>query len=115
MRFEKELTDLATLHEMGERLRFVRVQQNMTRAELAERSGVSVQSVGRLESGRVGSRLSTFIAICRALGLLERFDLLLPPPVAQPMDLLKLAGKRRRRARKRKPVQAGPWEWGEPS
>jgi hypothetical protein len=72
--------------------------------------------VERLESGEVATQLSGFLRVCRALGLLERFELLLPEPVAGPMVQLKQAGRRRQRATGKKAAARQPkkWTWGEP-
>ena len=113
MKIESTLSDAAVLKELAERLTEVRLQQNISQADLAERSGVSLQSIKRMESGLVAPRLDTLIAACRALGLLDRFDLLVPAPSLRPMDLLKLQGRKRKRARKSAPKEATPWIWGE--
>ncbi len=91
----------------------IRLQKNMTQKELSERSGVSIQSVKRLESGEVATRLTIFIAICRTLEILDRFEVLLPTPTPRPIDLFKLQGKVRQRARKSKSEKSAPWEWSE--
>ena len=98
MRLGKETTDEAVLSEMGRRLAQVRLGKNLTQAQLATMAGVSKRTVERLEAGGVAPQLSGFIRICRALDLLERFELLVPEPVASPMAQLKLGGKQRRRA-----------------
>ena len=98
MRVVKETTDEAVLGELGRRLAQVRLGKNLTQAQLAVNAGVSKRTVERLEGGGVAPQLSGFIRICRALDLLERFELLVPEPVASPMAQLKLGGKQRRRA-----------------
>lgn len=98
MRIGKETTDEAVLSEMGRRLAQVRLGKNLTQAQLAAKAGLSKRTVERLEAGGVAPQLSGFIRICRALDLLERFELLVPEPVASPMAQLKFGGKRRRRA-----------------
>ncbi len=98
MRIGKETADEAVLGELGRRLAQVRLRKNLTQAQLAAKAGVSKRTVERLEVGGVAPQLSGFIRICRALDLLERFELLVPEPVVSPMALLKLGGKQRRRA-----------------
>jgi putative transcriptional regulator len=46
----------------------------------------------------VATQLSGFIRVCRALNLVERFDLLIPEAAPSPIAQLKLQGRRRRRA-----------------
>lgn len=111
------LSDDAVLKELGSRLARVRLDRNLTQADLAAQAGVSKRTVERLEAGAVGTQLSGFIRICRTLGLLDRFEALAPAPAPSPIDLLKLHGKRRRRASGTRAGAAGgkPWTWGEPA
>lgn len=78
---------------------------------------MSKRPVERLESGEVATQLSGFIRICRALGLLERFEVLLPEPGPGPMARLKLQGRKRQRATGKRTAAGTPkaWTWGEPS
>jgi len=87
----------------------------MTQIELAEEAGVSKSTLQRLESGEVATQLSGFVRVCRALGLLERFETLLPQAVPGPMARLKQRGKIRQRAGRQKSADAASkkWTWGE--
>jgi len=117
MKFAKQISDEGILRELGVRLTGARLGRNLTQAGLAEAAGVSKRTVERLESGEVATQLSGFVRICRALDLLERFDTLIPEAMPSPMERLKLQGKQRRRA-SRKRAGAGTskkWTWGEPS
>jgi transcriptional regulator with XRE-family HTH domain len=111
------LTDEAVLKELGGRLAGARIEQNLTQAVLAEQAGVSKRTVGRLESGEVATQLSGFLRVCRALGLLERLEILLPEPTPGPMAQLKQAGRKRQRAtgKRAAPEKTGKWTWGEPA
>ena len=115
MRITKQATDEAVLSELGGRLARVRLERNLTQAQLAEQAGVSKRTVERMESGDVGTQLSGFIRVCRMLGVIERFDLLVPEPVPSPMEQLKLAGRRRRRASATNAAKPPPksWRWGD--
>ena len=68
---EGEITDEAVLSELGSRLAQVRLERNLTQAQLAEQAGVSKRTVERLESGSVATQLSGFIRVCRVLELLD--------------------------------------------
>ena len=117
MRIAKQATDAAILTELGGRLTRVRLDRNLTQSQLAEEEGVSKRTVQRLESGDASPQLSGFIRVCRVLGLVERFDLLVPEPVASPVEQLKLGGKRRKRASKVKAAKPAlkKWQWGNES
>jgi transcriptional regulator with XRE-family HTH domain len=116
MKIAGDLSEEVVLRELGERLARARLEHDLTQAELADKAGVSKRTVERLESGEVATQLSGLLRVCRGLGLLERFDMLLPEAVASPMVRLKQKGRERQRA-KRKKVDAAPpkWTWGEPS
>ncbi len=88
------------LKELGARLRRYRLQQDLPIAEVAERAGLSRNTVGNAEAGR-DPRLSTVIRILRVLGKLDALDAFLPPPTVSPMQLLERKGKPRQRARRR--------------
>ncbi|WP_295389258.1 helix-turn-helix transcriptional regulator [uncultured Thiodictyon sp.] len=114
MNITAQLTDDAILRELGARLAATRLAQNLTQAAVAEQAGVSKRTLERLESGEVATQLSGFLRVCRALGLAERLELLVPAPTPSPMAQLKLEGRRRQRA-SGKPTAAretGAWTWG---
>lgn len=117
MKIGLQLTDEGILRELGERLTGARLERNLTQAALAEQAGVSKRTVERLESGEVATQLSGFVRVCRALGLVERFDALVPEPAPSPIAQLKLQGRKRKRASGKKVASSAPkkWTWGEPS
>lgn len=115
MKIGSSLTDAQVLKLIGGRLLGVRLEHNLTQAELAAQAGVSKRTLERLESGAVASQLSSLVRVCRALDLLARFEVLVPEPAASPMAELKRQGKPRRRASGEKSAApaAKPWAWGE--
>jgi transcriptional regulator with XRE-family HTH domain len=115
MRIESKLTDDVILRELGQRLTGVRLERNLTQAALAEQAGISKRTVERLESGEVATQLSGFVRVCRILGLMERFDALIPESANSPIAQLKLQGKKRKRASGRRAAvgAAKTWTWGE--
>ena len=52
--------------------------------------------------GEVATQLSSFLRVCRVLGLVERFESLVPAATPSPMAQLKLAGRQRQRAKGRR-------------
>ena len=115
MKINAQLTDESVLKEIGGRLTGARLGRNLTQAALAEQAGVSKRTVERLESGEVATQLSGFLRVCRPLGLLERFENLIPDALPSPMEQLKKQGRKRQRASGRKAVPGKPknWTWGE--
>lgn len=115
MKISKQSTDDVILGELGGRLAKIRLDRNLTQAQLAEQAGVSKRTVERLEAGAVATQLSGFIRVCRVLDLIERFELLLPEPVPSPVAQLKQRGRKRRRASTARTVAPPPkkWQWGD--
>jgi len=115
MKITKQATDEAVLSELGGRLAEVRLERNLTQAQLGEQAGVSKRTVERLESGSVATQLSGFIRVCRVLEVIERFDLLVPEPVPSPVEQLKLHGRKRQRASAKRKTRAPSkkWQWGD--
>lgn len=111
-------TDVALQRDLGARLQACRLNQNLSQAELASATGIARKTITNIETGHGGTML-TLIALLRGLGLLGQLDNFLPEPGPSPIQLVKLAGKQRRRASgRRKPadvlVQSAPkpWTWG---
>ena len=105
----------AVLLELGVRLAGRRLDRNLTQTGLAREAGVSPRTIQRLESGQVATRLAGFIRVCRVLGLLDRFEALIPAPRPSPMAQLKLRQGQRRRASTPPaalPPAQKPWHWG---
>lgn len=86
----------AIVEELGARLKRARLNQNITQQALAKRAGVTRKRVIQAESG--GVDLLTFIALLKALGMIDQIDNFLPPVPFSPIQLAKLAGKTRQRA-----------------
>ena len=114
MRILGDSSDAAILGELGARIAGARVALNLTQAALAGKAGVARRTVERIEAGD-GAHLAAFIRICRALGIVERLEALLPEPGPGPMAQLKLRGRRRRRASGARGETRGgaPWTWGD--
>ena len=68
------LADEVIQRKIGERLKAVRLKQNITQQALAEESGVSLSSVKKIEKGEIGS----FDSLLRALRTLGKLDVLMP-------------------------------------
>lgn len=94
------LADEMILHKMGERLKAVRLKQNITQQRLAEDSGVSLSSVKKIESGEIRS-LDSFVRILRTLGKLEVLQPLVEEEQLSPSEYFELAQKKDLKQRKR--------------
>jgi len=97
------------------RLEAIRLNRNITQADLAQEAGVSPRTIRRMAKGQ-GVSLETFIRVMKALGLEQRFDTLLPPQQISPIDRVKESRPPRLRAsgrRKQNPDDETPWTWGD--
>jgi transcriptional regulator with XRE-family HTH domain len=115
MKITRLAGDDAVLGELGARIARLRLERNLTQAQLAAQAGIGKRTVERLETGAVATQLSGFLRVCRALGLIERVEMLVPEPVPSPVARLKSGGKQRQRASSVKAARSASrkWQWGE--
>lgn len=86
---------------VGRSVRELRLQADLTQAELAERANVSLSSVRHLEAGK-GSSLSTLLRVVRALDRTDWLEALAPPaPGVSPIALLRATREADRRQKVR--------------
>ena len=74
MEYVYMLADEMILTKIGERLKAVRLKQNITQQRLAEDSGVSLSSVKKIENGEIRS----FESLLRVLRTLCKLEVLQP-------------------------------------
>jgi len=92
------LTDAAILSKMGERIKAMRLEQNMSQRALATASGVSLGSVSYIENGQ-NANLMTLISILRALHALEMLDDFMREPEISPIEYAKMMENQKQRQR----------------
>ena len=68
------LSDTEIVKRISDRLKGVRLKQNISRQDLADSTGVSVSSIVRMEEGEIKS----FDSFLRVLRILGKMDILLP-------------------------------------
>jgi putative transcriptional regulator len=85
------------LAELARRLKTERLNQNMTQQDLADRAGVSVDTVRSIESAG-NATLAVLAKLLRALGLDERLQMLVPTIDVSPIQVAKREGHVRERA-----------------
>jgi transcriptional regulator with XRE-family HTH domain len=114
MKITPTLTDEAALAEMARRVQRARLDRQMTQADLAAASGLARPTVERFETTGV-AHLPTLIRILRALGLLDRLDVLLPETTVRPVEELETRGEGRKRASRPRKLVTAPkqWTWGD--
>ncbi|MEI6304277.1 MAG: helix-turn-helix transcriptional regulator [Betaproteobacteria bacterium] len=117
MKITDQIVDALILRELGGRLARARLARNLTQARLATQAGVAKRTLERIEAGG-STDVANLLRVCRALGLVERFEALIPEPLPSPVAQLKLRGKERKRATVAKKVSAlneppAKWTWGD--
>lgn len=61
---------------LASRLRAARMRRSMTQGQLAERVGVSIPTIGKLEAGEPSTSLATMLRVLTVLGMGADVDLL---------------------------------------
>lgn len=84
---------------LGASLRQLRLDRNLEQATLAERAGIGLRSLQRLELGQ-GSTTHTLLSVLRALGREDWLNTVAPVATINPLTMTR-AAKPRRRARER--------------
>ena len=101
MKITNGMTNQIILKEIGTRLQNYRLDMNMKQSELSKKSGVSVATIRRLESGEdVG--LSKVVSILLAMGLSSNLDFIIPEEIVNPIDVSSLGHTRKRAMKKDK-------------
>jgi transcriptional regulator with XRE-family HTH domain len=110
------MSDETLLHEIGQRIARLRLERNLSQAQLAEQAGISKRTLERLEAGAAATQLSLFLRVLRQLDLLERLEQLLPEPQPSPLALLEQQQQATRKRASRRSVAkpATSWSWGQP-
>ena len=93
-------TNKKMLEALAIRLKDYRIRKHYTKKELAAKSGVSLNSVQRMEQGKSVS-LSIFISVLRTLKLLNNLETLVPDVSVSPIEMLQQKGGKKQRVRKK--------------
>jgi len=92
----------AELQEMlGERLRELRLDQELTQSAVAEKAGTSLRTIQKLERGE-GSTIDTLVRFLKAVGAADALNAISPEPTISPIAILKAENRRRQRVRRQK-------------
>ena len=89
--------------ELGILFKDYRMRSNMTQKDVAEQSGITVNTIHKFENGRVPNlSLSTFLLLLKAIGCINGLDELMPELPESPY-LIKKDGKNAQRIRHTSP------------
>jgi len=90
--------------DLGHRLRQLRLSRNLDQRTVADKAGVSLRALSKLENGH-GSTLETLLRTLRALDYVKGVETLAPEPTINPLALLKTSKPPQRVRRPRKADQ----------
>ncbi len=91
------MTDPAIVKEICSNLKQMRLNKNLSQADLAQMAGLNRVTISRMEAGRAATLL-TFVQVLRALDKLDVLDIFREESEISPLNLLKMQGKQRLRA-----------------
>ncbi|MDE5585061.1 MAG: helix-turn-helix domain-containing protein [Muribaculaceae bacterium] len=94
------LPDGEIYRRIGQKLRKLRLRQNITQMSLAEQAQISVSSVKKIENGEIGS-FDSLIRVIRILGELDVFGPFLEDDEMSPNEYLKFVESKKKNERKR--------------
>lgn len=94
------LSDLRIIQKIGEKLKYMRLKQNITQEDLAKESNVSVSTIKKIESGEIG-RFDSFIRVLRILGGLDTLEPLIEQAQLSPSEYYDLVNSSKKKIRKR--------------
>jgi len=92
------MSDPAIVKELCGILKQVRLQQNITQEELAEKAGLSRSAISKMETGRSTVELLTLIQVLRALQQFHLLDTWMVPATISPLLVARFTKKSRQRA-----------------
>jgi transcriptional regulator with XRE-family HTH domain len=105
------LSDTQAVERLGVELRRMRLERNLSQAEVATRAGLDRTTVVKLEAGRAATLL-TVVQVLRAIGRLEVLDGFHQEPQPTPYMLVEAQTqylkKQRKRAGRKKPAVLPP-------
>lgn len=95
--YEYSIPELVQL--LGDRFKDYRMRSFMTQKDVAEQSGVTINTIHKFENGSVPNMsISTFLLLLKAIGCIDRLDELMPE-LPESLYLMKDNGKVKQRIR----------------
>ncbi|MCK4507763.1 MAG: helix-turn-helix transcriptional regulator [Desulfuromonadales bacterium] len=94
------MSDGALAEMVGQRIDQIRLEQNLSQEDVATAVGITTKTYRKLIDG--GGKLETLIAVLRVLGELELVAAFVPESTFSPLQLVKLKGRERQRASRKR-------------
>lgn len=75
--YEYSIPELISL--LGQRFKDYRLRSEMTQRDVAEQSGITINTIHKFENGKSGNMsLGTFLLLMKSIGCIQQMDELLP-------------------------------------
>lgn len=94
------LTDKTILTKIGEKLKLVRLKQNITQQSLSEAANVSLSTIKKIEKGEISS-FDAFLRVLRTLGKLDVLQQLVEEEQLSPSEYYNMVQASKTKQRKR--------------
>ena len=94
------LSDTAICERIGDRLKHIRLKQNITQQSLAHAANVSLSSVKKIEKGEISS-FDLLLRVLRTLGLLDVLQPIVDEEQLSPSEYYNLVHSAEKKSRKR--------------
>ena len=94
------LTDMAILARIGEKLKSVRLKQNITQQSLSEAANVSLSTIKKIEKGDIRS-FDSLLRLLRTLGKLDALQQLVEEEQLSPSEYYNMVQASKANHRKR--------------
>lgn len=94
------LTDSVIQQRIGEKIKTLRLRQNITQANLAVDAQVSLSTVKKIENGQIGS-FDNLMRILRVLGKLDALQQLVEEEEMSPNEYYEFVNTAKKKSRKR--------------
>ncbi|NCA77287.1 MAG: XRE family transcriptional regulator [Alphaproteobacteria bacterium] len=92
------MSDPAIVEELCHTLKQIRLQQNLTQGQLAEKAGLSRSAISKIELGKVSVSMLTVVQVLRVLQQLHLLDGWKSASAVSPLEVAKLKARSRLRA-----------------
>ena len=112
MKITNASNNYAIMKELGQRIKDIRIARNITQAEFANSSGISLRTLTRLENGE-NVKMDVLCNAIRTLGFCENFELLLQEQTLSPVQIFDGQTKKRQRVKQNKNQNEKIFKWGD--
>jgi len=106
-----QMSNTAIVEQIGSYVKHIRLQKNITQAQLAEMAGLNRWTISQIENGEAVN-LSSLIQILRALDVLYVLSQFEVVDEISPLEYAKLKKKQKERARNKKVDDKEPKDLG---